>query len=72
MAIRIVIEMYIPFVKLKRIIGVDPNMARDPVCKMSVDEKTAKLKSEHKGKTYFFCAPGCKKAFEEAPEKYLK
>jgi ferredoxin len=44
----------------------------DPVCKMSVDEKTAKLKSEYKGKTYYFCAPGCKKAFEEAPEKYLK
>ena len=46
-------------------------MAIDPVCKMSVDEKTAKLKSEYKGKTYYFCAPGCKKAFEEAPEKYL-
>ena len=38
---------------------------------MSVDEKTAKLRSEYKGKTYYFCAPGCKKAFEEAPEKYL-
>ncbi|MGD0954385.1 MAG: YHS domain-containing protein [Methanotrichaceae archaeon] len=47
-------------------------MAIDPVCKMSVDEKTAKLKSTYKGKTYYFCAPGCKKAFEEAPEKYLK
>lgn len=46
-------------------------MAVDPVCKMSVDEKTAKLKSEYKGKNYYFCAPGCKKAFEEAPEKYL-
>lgn len=46
-------------------------MAVDPVCKMVVNEKTAKLKSEYKGKTYYFCAPGCKKAFEEAPEKYL-
>ena len=46
-------------------------MAIDPVCKMTVDEKTAKLKSVHKGKTYYFCAPGCKKAFDEAPEKYL-
>jgi YHS domain-containing protein len=71
MAISLVIEMYIPFVKLKRIIGVDSNMATDSVCKMSVDEKTAKLKSEHKGKTYYFCAPGCKKAFKETPEKYL-
>ncbi len=46
-------------------------MALDPVCKMIVDEKTAKLKSEYKGKTYYFCAPGCKKAFDVAPEKYL-
>lgn len=46
-------------------------MAIDPVCKMTVDEKTAKLKSEYKGRTYYFCAPGCKKAFDEAPEKYL-
>jgi YHS domain-containing protein len=30
-------------------------MAIDPVCKMVVDEKTAKLKSEYKGKTYYFC-----------------
>ncbi len=46
-------------------------MAIDPVCKMTVDEKTAKLKSEYNGKTYYFCAPGCKKTFDEAPEKYL-
>lgn len=46
-------------------------MAIDPVCKMVVDEKTTKIKSEYNGKTYYFCAPGCKKAFDEAPEKYL-
>ena len=46
-------------------------MAVDPVCKMKVDEKTAKFKTEYKGKTYYFCAPGCKIAFEETPEKYL-
>jgi YHS domain-containing protein len=46
-------------------------MAVDPVCKMNVDEKTAKLASEYKGKKYYFCAPGCKKAFDETPEKYL-
>jgi YHS domain-containing protein len=47
-------------------------MAIDPVCGMTVDEKTAQYKAEHKGTTYYFCAPGCKKAFEEEPEKYLK
>lgn len=47
-------------------------MAKDPVCGMEVDEKKAAAKSEYKGKTYYFCAPGCKKAFNENPEKYLK
>ncbi len=46
-------------------------MAIDPVCKMEVDEKTAKFKSVYKGETYYFCAPGCKKAFEEKPEGYI-
>jgi YHS domain-containing protein len=47
-------------------------MAIDPVCKMTVNENTAKYVSEYKGKKYFFCAPGCKKMFDEKPEKFLK
>lgn len=47
-------------------------MAIDPVCKMTVDEKATELKSVYKGETYYFCAPGCKKAFDAAPEKYLE
>ena len=46
-------------------------MAIDPICKMEVDEKTAKFKSDYKGKTYYFCAPGCKKEFGDNPEKYI-
>jgi YHS domain-containing protein len=46
-------------------------MAIDPVCGMEVDEKTAKWKSEYDGKTYYFCAPGCKASFDKDPEKYL-
>jgi YHS domain-containing protein len=46
-------------------------MAIDPVCKMQVDEKKAAAKSEYKGRTYYFCAVGCKKAFDKEPEKYL-
>lgn len=46
-------------------------MAVDPVCKMEVDEKTAKFKTEYKGNTYYFCAPGCKMNFEKEPEQYL-
>lgn len=46
-------------------------MAIDPVCKMTVDELTAKITSEYNGKKYYFCAPGCKKAFDENPSKYI-
>jgi YHS domain-containing protein len=46
-------------------------MAIDPVCKMTVDEKSAKFTSVYKGKTYYFCAPGCKKKFDTTPEKFL-
>ncbi|MBL7202440.1 MAG: YHS domain-containing protein [Anaerolineae bacterium] len=46
-------------------------MALDLVCKMEVDPKTAPAKAEYKGKTYYFCAPGCKVAFEKDPEKYV-
>ena len=47
-------------------------MAIDPVCKMTVEETTARFTASYKGKTYYFCAPGCKKAFEANPERYLK
>jgi YHS domain-containing protein len=46
-------------------------MAVDPVCKMKVDEESARFKIEHEGKMYYFCAPACKAAFQESPEKYL-
>ncbi len=46
-------------------------MAKDPVCGMTVDEKNAAATTEYKGKTYYFCAPGCKAAFDRDPEKYL-
>jgi YHS domain-containing protein len=46
-------------------------MAIDPVCKMAVEEAKAAATSKYKGKTYYFCAVGCKKAFDQNPEKYL-
>ncbi len=46
--------------------------AKDPVCGMDVDTATAEWKTEYKGKTYYFCAPGCKQSFEQEPEKYLE
>ncbi len=47
-------------------------MAIDPICKMKVDEKTAKFKSEHEGKTYYFCSAGCKADFDGDPGKYIE
>jgi Cu+-exporting ATPase len=46
--------------------------AIDPVCKMEVDIESAQWKSEFQGKTYYFCAPGCKVSFEKDPKKFLE
>ena len=46
--------------------------AIDPICQMDVDtENPPGGQSEHEGTTYYFCAPGCKVAFDKEPEKYL-
>ena len=44
----------------------------DPVCRMEIDSEKAAATSEYKGKTIYFCAPGCKAAFDKDPEKYLQ
>ena len=49
----------------------EPIMEKDPVCGMEVDEKRAAATSTYKEKTYYFCAKGCKIAFDKEPEKYL-
>ena len=46
-------------------------MSKDPVCGMDVNPETAAGKSDYKGRTYYFCCPGCKASFERDPEKYL-
>ena len=46
----------------------------DPVCGMVVDPMTARAAnrvSEHKGKTYYFCADMCKKRFDANPAAFL-
>ncbi len=47
-------------------------MVKDPVCNMDIDEKKAAATTIYKGKTYYFCAIGCKEKFDSEPEKYLK
>jgi RND family efflux transporter MFP subunit len=44
----------------------------DPVCGMSVDPHAPDaIKSQHGGKTYYFCSRQCKKSFDASPEKYV-
>jgi len=45
-------------------------MAIDPICGMTVDESAPPATSLYRGKTYYFCAPGCKAAFDAHPAKY--
>lgn len=50
---------------------IPAGMAIDPVCKMDVQIATAEYKSDYNGVTYYFCAPGCKAAFDANPDSYL-
>lgn len=46
-------------------------MVIDPVCGMEVNDETAAGKSEYRGEIYYFCSPGCKRAFDQNPEQYV-
>ena len=43
---------------------------KDPVCKMDIQPQDAAGTSDYKGRTYYFCAPSCKQAFDQNPERY--
>lgn len=45
-------------------------MAKDPVCNMKVDEKTAKPVSEIKRNKIYLCSTACKQQFDQNPSKY--
>ncbi len=45
--------------------------AKDPVCGMAVDPHTAEHRSQHGGKTWYFCSSRCQSKFDEDPEQYL-
>jgi len=46
-------------------------MAKDPVCGMEVKPEESAGTAEFNNETYYFCAPGCKNAFEKDPEHFL-
>ena len=56
-----------------RILGMGGGeTAEDPVCHMSVDVRKPPGGSwSHGGRDYYFCGPGCNRAFQKEPQSYL-
>ena len=44
--------------------------SKDPICGMTVDNVTAKYRSEFSGQTVYFCCRHCKEMFDQDPERY--
>ena len=66
----ICLTIYVGLIRLVRK-SCAQQYAKDPVCDMLVDVATAKLTSSYHGATVYFCAAGCKRAFDKDPEHYL-
>jgi xanthine dehydrogenase accessory factor len=47
------------------------HVAIDPVCHMEVEIASARWIADHEGETFYFCAPGCKAAFEKHPADFI-
>ena len=57
---------------LSQAVGQVPRDAEDPVCGMTVTVTAASRPLRHDGTDYYFCCAGCRRAFEENPDAYLK
>jgi YHS domain-containing protein/uncharacterized membrane protein YraQ (UPF0718 family) len=49
----------------------DMSQEIDPVCGMTVERESVAATREYKGKAYYFCNPGCAKAFDRQPEAFV-
>jgi YHS domain-containing protein len=43
-----------------------------PVTGIKLNPAKAYAKTVYKGKTYYFCCPGCPEEFKKNPEKFIK
>jgi xanthine dehydrogenase accessory factor len=43
----------------------------DPVCGMTVDVATARYRTSHEGRTYYFCSAGCLERFSADPSAFV-
>ena len=48
------------------------SMAKDPVCGMEVDPRTASYISEVNGETHYFCSESCMTVFNRNPAKFIE
>ena len=46
-------------------------MTRDPVCRMKVDPAHAAARAEYASAVYYFCSPGCQRAFLADPRRFV-
>lgn len=51
---------------------IEPEEVLDLVCGMTVAAIPANRPFAYQGTTYYFCAPGCRVAFEKDPESFIK
>ena len=55
-----------------RLFNRSPDLATDPVCDMQVNMKKPNGGTyDYDGATYYFCGPGCNRAFQKEPDAYL-
>jgi Cu+-exporting ATPase len=52
--------------------SVNKQLAKDPVCGMTVDPRNAAWTFAHNGQTYYFCGNGCLEKFRADPNRFLK
>ena len=50
---------------------IEPDEVIDLVCGMTVGAVPANRPFEYEGTTYYFCAMGCRKAFEKDPTSFI-
>src|SRR6185369_7796534 len=60
-----------PSAKIARNAAQTAGIAKDPVCGMSVNTETARVRTEHDGTTYYFCCAECLQKFTADPARYL-
>ncbi|MEX2598547.1 MAG: YHS domain-containing protein [Dehalococcoidia bacterium] len=57
--------------QLDMIFGKPGDTAVDPICRMMVLKSSPPGDTaDYQGKTYYFCAPGCKETFLSDPDKW--